>query len=271
MPELPEVETTLRGIIPYVRGTVVTDVIIRQPSLRWPIPGDLATRIKGERVERIFRRAKYLLFAFPSGHMLTHLGMSGSMRLSAADEPCKPHDHVEFELDREWRLRFHDPRRFGCVLWVDGDPFKHVLLARLGPEPLSDDFSGEYLYENARRRTLAVKNFLMDSRVVVGIGNIYASEALYKSGIHPTRRANRISRKRYDLLASSIKQTLQSAISFGGTTLRDFVSGVGEPGYFTAELQVYEHEGHPCLRCGRPISRMVIGQRSTYYCENCQR
>ncbi len=271
MPELPEVETTVRGISPYVKDATITEVVVRQPSLRWPVSGKLAESITNRRVERIVRRAKYMLFSVGDGCMLIHLGMSGSLRLSPLDEPPGVHDHVEFAIDDRWRLRLRDPRRFGCVLWIDGDPYGHRLLCSLGLEPLSEQFNGEHLYRISRGRKAAVKNVLMDGRIVVGVGNIYASESLHRAGIHPARSAGRIGRRRYDMLASSVKSTLSEAIDAGGTTLRDFVSGASQPGYFAQHLKVYGCADRPCKQCGNAISKITIGQRATYYCKNCQR
>ena len=270
MPELPEVETTIRGIEPYVVQKKITRVVVREPRLRWPVPDGLEGLVSGHLVERVFRRAKYILMSVGRGHLLLHLGMSGSLRLSPMDNPPGPHDHIELQIENEWKLRLRDPRRFGCVLYLEGNPHEHPLLASLGPEPISDEFDGDYLHAISRKRSVAVKNFLMNSKVVVGVGNIYASEALYGAGIHPLRQAGRISRKRYDLLADNVKKTLNMAIEAGGTTLQDFVSALGTPGYFRHELQVYDRENQPCFQCGLDISRIVIGQRSSYYCKNCQ-
>ncbi len=271
MPELPEVETTVRGISPLVLGATITDVIVRQPRLRWPVTEGLAQIVIGERVDRISRRGKYMLFSIADGHMLVHLGMSGSLRLSPPGEPPGLHDHVEFQIDGAWRLVLRDPRRFGCVLWVPGPGERHRLLANLGAEPLGDEFGGLYLYRASRGKKQAVKNLIMDSRIVVGIGNIYASEALHKARIHPRRRASLIAQHRYDRLASCVRSTLLDAIEAGGTTLRDFVSGASEPGYFSQNLLAYGRAGEPCSSCASPIARIVIGQRATYYCKRCQR
>ncbi len=270
MPELPEVETTVRGLAPYLEGRTITAAIVRDARLRWPVPETLAEQAVGKSVRSVRRRAKYILIELPPGHVMVHLGMSGSLRLSSLDEPPAPHDHVEFEIDGARRLRLRDPRRFGCVLWIDGEPEDHRLLASLGVEPLTEEFDGDCLYRVARQRKVAVKNFIMDSRIVVGVGNIYASEALFRAGINPRRAAGRISLERYGRLAGSIRETLQDAIAVGGTTLRDYVDGSGAPGYFKQDLAVYEREGKPCLACEKPIVRQVIGQRSTYYCRHCQ-
>ena len=271
MPELPEVETTMRGIEPYLMGNRITKVVVREARLRWRVPNDLPEQITNKTVLSIRRRAKYILVEIGRGHLLLHLGMSGSLRLSKLHEPPGPHDHVEFQIAQDWKLRLRDPRRFGCVLYVEGNPYAHPLLSNLGPEPIGDDFTGSYLHEISRKRKVAIKNFIMNGQVVVGVGNIYASEALHDAKIHPLRSAGRISKPRYELLAASIQKTLDAAISAGGTTLQDFVSGTGTPGYFRHKLQVYEREGKPCFRCGSEILRIVIGQRSCYYCKQCQK
>ncbi len=270
MPELPEVETTVRGIKPNLIGMRITDLTVRDPRLRWRIPENLASMVVGNIAESVCRRAKYILVKIGSGHLLLHLGMSGSLRICPPNEPPGPHDHVDFTLSNDQILRYRDPRRFGCVLWLSGNPYEYRLLRHLGPEPDSEEFTGNYLYGLSKSRTTAVKNFIMNSRVVVGVGNIYASESLFRAGIHPIRRANRISVKRYELLVSSIRDTIDSAIAFGGTTLRDFVNGSGSPGYFRQELLVYERQQQDCRRCGDSIRVKVIGQRSTYYCTGCQ-
>ena len=270
MPELPEVETTRRGIAPLVEGRRVNRVVIRQPRLRWPVPAVLPRRLPGLRIQRVARRAKYLLLQFEPGTLLLHLGMSGSLRVLPADTEPGPHDHFDLVLgDRCLRLR--DPRRFGAVLWTEEPPEKHPLLRHLGPEPLSAGFSGKYLYQRSRGRRAPVKSFIMDSRILVGVGNIYASEALYDAGIHPARAAGRISLVRYQRLADSIRETLEAAIEQGGTTLRDFRQADGNPGYFVRSLQVYGRAGKECPRCGSTVRQRVIGQRSSYYCPGCQR
>ena len=270
MPELPEVETTVRGISPLVTGNRITDLVVREHRLRWPIPDSLSSHILGKRVLGVSRRAKYILVEFEHGHMLMHLGMSGSLRFALKDEPLKLHDHVEFEIGGERQLRFHDPRRFGCVLWIDGDPAEHHLLNNLGPEPLTADFNAKYLFEQSRKRKVAVKHFIMDSHVVVGVGNIYASEALFRARIRPGTRASRIFTPGYQQLVTGIQETMKAALDAGGTTLRDYVNGSGSPGYFAQELLVYEREGEACRTCSTSIRRMVMGQRSTYYCPSCQ-
>lgn len=270
MPELPEVETTRNGIAPHLVGKTVTRIVVRQPSLRWPVPADLGKTLRGARLQTLERRAKYLLFGFGHGTMILHLGMSGSLRiLRAAVAPAK-HDHVDILFGRTM-LRFHDPRRFGALLWTDKDALLHPLLKDLGPEPLADRFDGVYLHARSSTRQIPVKNLIMDGKVVVGVGNIYANEALFMAGIDPARRCSRISRQRYDRLAECIKEVLTAAIAQGGTTLQDFQQADGKPGYFAQELSVYEREHQPCVHCGHPIKKRVIGQRSSYYCPTCQR
>jgi formamidopyrimidine-DNA glycosylase len=270
MPELPEVETTLRGIAPQMIRRSIAYITVRNPALRWPVPADVA-RAEGQLVLACRRRGKYLLVELERGGLMIHLGMSGSLRICGPDDVPRKHDHVDIGLDTGHCVRFNDPRRFGALLWWDEEPEQHALLRDLGPEPLSAEFSGAHLRRLARGRKGAVKNFIMDGHVVVGVGNIYASEALYMSGIHPARPAGRISAARYDALAAAIRDVLAHAIRRGGTTLRDFVNSEGNPGYFAQELLVYEREGNPCFQCQAPIRRKVIGQRSSYYCPRCQR
>jgi len=269
VPELPEVETTLRGISPYLLHQRIRSVDVREPRLRWPVPARV-TDAAGQRVESLRRRAKYLLVGLEGGALMIHLGMSGSIRvMTSVCEPGK-HDHFDIVLD-ETVLRFNDPRRFGSFLWLDSPVDEHPLLASLGPEPFSSDFSGEHLWRASRGRKLAVKNFIMDGKIVVGVGNIYASEALFMAGLHPTRPAGRISAARYDGLAAAIRDVLGRAIEQGGTTLRDYVNGNGSPGYFAQDLLVYGRTGQACFQCGAGIRQKVIGQRSSFYCISCQR
>jgi len=269
MPELPEVETTRRGLAPHLIGRTVVGLDIRQPRLRWPIPRTLRTRLPGQRIDDIERRAKYLLVHTQAGSALLHLGMSGSLRVLPASTPIGAHDHVDWRLDSGRILRFTDPRRFGSQLWQPIGKV-HPLLAGLGPEPLADDFDGDHLWKRSRGRSAAVKVFLMDQAIVVGVGNIYASEALFAAGIHPKRAAGSISRARCARLADEVKRVLSYAITRGGTTLRDFISPDSEPGYFEQELFVYGREGQPCKVCGTPIKAVVLGQRSAYFCPHCQ-
>ena len=270
MPELPEVETTLRGIAPHLEGQTISGLLVRNPSLRWPVPPEVA-RAEGQRVILCRRRAKYLLVELQRGGLMIHLGMSGSLRVCDPGARPRKHDHVDIVMDNGHCVRFNDPRRFGALLWWDQQPEQHALLRNLGPEPLSAEFSGTHLRRLSRGRKGAVKNFIMDGHIVVGVGNIYASEALFMSGIHPARPAGRVSAARYEALAAAIRDVLAHAIRRGGTTLRDFVNSDGNPGYFAQELLVYEREGNPCFRCQTPIRRRVIGQRSSYYCHRCQR
>jgi formamidopyrimidine-DNA glycosylase len=270
MPELPEVETSRRGIAPYVAGQRIEDVTIRERRLRWPISDDMERRLTGTTIESVGRRAKYLLLNTGKGTAIIHLGMSGSVFIIEHDTPAGVHDHFDIRLDSGKSLRFRDPRRFGSLHWTD-DTSGHWLLEKLGPEPLDEAFSGDYLWARSRGRRVAVKQFIMNADIVVGVGNIYASEALFLAGIHPRRAAGRVSKERYRQLATTIKDVLQKAIDAGGTTLRDFYGGDGEAGYFKQELAVYGRDGEPCRRCERPISVVVLGQRSTFYCKDCQR
>ncbi len=271
MPELPEVETTRRGIEPHLLQHRVAAVIVRKPRLRWPIPDTLPALLEGRRVEAVERRGKYLLLRFAHGTLILHLGMSGSLRVLAADAPVRKHDHVDLRLDDGQCLRLHDPRRFGAVLWCAGPAEAHPLLRDLGPEPLSPAFDGEHLRGAAAGRKTAIKNLIMDSHVVVGVGNIYASESLFLAGIHPQRPAGRVAASRLQVLAQTIKQVLSAAIRQGGTTLRDFTREDGSPGYFALSLNVYGRDGERCPRCDAAIRRKTIGQRASFYCPRCQR
>ena len=246
-------------------------MVVRERRLRWPIPTNFEALLRLQTVRRVARRAKYLLITLDAGTLILHLGMSGSLRLLAAGAPPRPHDHWDIELDSGRLLRFHDPRRFGSLLWTDGDPLEHPLLAKLAPEPLSTAFDAEYLYRATRRRTVAIKQLIMNSQVVVGVGNIYASEALFRARISPRRAARRLSRAQTEALVGSIKGVLADAIEIGGTTLRDYVDAEGTPGYFAQRLFVYERAGEPCRVCKTPVKQFVQGQRSTYWCPACQR
>jgi formamidopyrimidine-DNA glycosylase len=280
MPELPEVETTRAGLAPHVVGRTVTSVVLRRPDLRWPIPPDVAERLPGQRILAVRRRAKYLLLDTVAGSALLHLGMSGSLRVLSAGTTVGAHDHVDFVLDHSKSqparvLRFNDPRRFGCLLWQPAGE-THALLRDLGPEPLGEgadgvQFDGDYLFALSRGRRAPVKAFLMDQRVVVGVGNIYVAEALFAAGISPLRAAGKISRERYARLAAEVRRILAHAIVRGGTTLRDFISPDGAPGYFEQELSAYGRGGEPCRACGRPLKQATIGQRATVWCTHCQR
>ena len=270
MPELPEVETSRRGIEPYVTGQEVSRVRIRNRSLRWPVADDFETALTGRVIASVGRRAKYLLFNTEGGSAILHLGMSGSVTIVPAGTPAGVHDHVDIELASGDVLRFRDPRRFGSLHWAD-EPAGHWLLTDLGPEPLSEAFDGHYLWRQAQGRRVAVKPFIMNAGIVVGVGNIYASESLFRAGIHPRRKAGRIARTRYESLAEAIKEVLTRAIEAGGTTLRDFYGFNGQAGYFQLELDVYGRDGEACPRCNATIRHAVLGQRSTYFCVNCQR
>ncbi|WP_341938124.1 bifunctional DNA-formamidopyrimidine glycosylase/DNA-(apurinic or apyrimidinic site) lyase [Marinimicrobium sp. C2-29] len=270
MPELPEVETTRRGIAPHIEGRQLTEVIIRQPKLRWPVPGPLAAAIEGRTLLEVSRRGKYLLLRFDNGTALIHLGMSGSLRIVERKEPPRFHDHFDLVFGSRV-LRYCDPRRFGCLLWVEGDAEDHALLAHLGPEPLSDAFHAEYLFRRSRKRTAPIKQFLMDSKTVVGVGNIYANEALYLAGIKPIRKAGTLTRKQAQALVEQIRFVLQRSIDQGGTTLRDFVGGDGQPGYFKQQLLVYGRGYQPCRQCGKALKEIRMNNRTSVYCVACQK
>ena len=270
MPELPEVETTRRGIAPHVEGQTVLDVIVRHQQLRWPVPRGLKKTLQGQRINSVSRRAKYLLLGFDHGTLILHLGMSGRLRIIPAGRIAEKHDHLDILFGNGKTLRLTDPRRFGAVLWTKENPEAHELLAHLGPEPLSDTFTSDTLYQRSRNRHSSIKQFIMDGKVVVGVGNIYASETLFLAGINPKAIASKVSRARYEKLTAAIKQVLAAAIAQGGTTLRDFVGGDGKPGYFAQQLNVYGRVGEPCHRCGMAIKQITQGQRSSYYCPHCQ-
>jgi formamidopyrimidine-DNA glycosylase len=270
MPELPEVETTRRGIEPHVRGRRVLAVTVRRTQLRWPVADEIRLLLPGTTIRAVERRAKYLLLHAPPGAALVHLGMSGSLRFVEAGVAPGAHDHVDVCFEGGRVLRFTDPRRFGCWLWqAPGEV--HPLLAGLGPEPLGDAFDGEHLWRLSRGRRAPVKAFLMDQRIVVGVGNIYAAESLFRAGIHPERPAGSVARARYDRLAHAVREVLAYAIARGGTTLRDFLGADGVPGYFEQELLVYGRGGEPCRRCGRRLIERRIGQRASVLCPRCQR
>lgn len=271
MPELPEVETTRRGVRDALVGRTIAAFDLREPRLRWPVEPSLPRELVGRRVREVRRRAKYLLLDLDGGSLIAHLGMSGSLRVMPAGAPRLLHDHYDLVLDSGQCLRFNDPRRFGSLLWCTGDPAAHPLLARLGPEPLESEFTAGYLARLARRRKAGVKLFLMDQHVVVGVGNIYASEALFRAGVRPRRAAGRVTAAEWGRIVAAVRAVLGEAIRQGGTTLRDYVNADGTPGYFRQELFVYERAGEPCRRCGTPIRHCVQGQRSTYFCPACQR
>ncbi len=271
MPELPEVETTCRGIRPHIEGRKIKEVIVRESRLRWPVPAKLDKTLQGKAVISVKRRAKYILLQLQGGYLIIHLGMSGSLRIVNIAESPKKHDHVDIILDNNQSLRYHDPRRFGAILWTTEPVYEHALLNHLGPEPLETEFTAQRLFQYSRGRSQPVKTFIMDNHTVVGVGNIYASEALFTAGIRPDRACGKISRARYERLTESIKETLSKAINQGGTTLRDFVGGDGKPGYFKQELAVYGRSGEPCITCSSPIKAMKLGNRNTFFCSKCQR
>ncbi|MBK1691324.1 bifunctional DNA-formamidopyrimidine glycosylase/DNA-(apurinic or apyrimidinic site) lyase [Ectothiorhodospira mobilis] len=270
MPELPEVETTRRGLVPHLVGHRFTDIRVREPRLRWPVPPDLAQHLTGRPVQALTRRGKYLLIHAPPGIALLHLGMSGSLRLVAQDTPAGPHDHVDLGLDSGRVLRLHDPRRFGSLHWFEAAGPPHPLLARLGPEPLEPGFDGAYLHRISRGRRSSIKALIMNAQVVAGIGNIYATEALFLAGIRPRRAAGRITRAQAERLVAALRQVLEEALEQGGTTLRDFLREDGRPGYFAQSLRAYGRAGLPCPVCHTPIRRISQQGRSSYYCPRCQ-
>lgn len=271
MPELPEVETTRRGIEPLVVNKVIDQVRIYNASLRWPVPQELTRVLPGQSIAAVGRRSKYLLFVFSKGTLIVHLGMTGHLRVDNVQSEKRKHDHVEITFTDGTALRYNDSRRFGSILWTTADPRQHVRLAALGPEPFDSTFNAAYLYTVSRKRKLAVKPFLMDAHVVVGVGNIYASEALYRAGISPLRPAGKVSKAAYQALVQSVKTILNEAISVGGTTIRDFSNSEGKPGYFSQELRVYGRTGQTCKACNTPIKQVKLGQRSTFYCPVCQK
>ncbi len=271
MPELPEVETTLRGLAPHLEGQRIAAVVVRHPQLRWPVPANLPELLRGRVIRRLRRRAKYLLAEFDHGTLILHLGMSGSLRVLPANTPAEKHDHFDLVLASGKLMRLRDPRRFGAVLWHEGDPATHPLLAALGPEPLEQEFDAGHLYRATRHKSAAIKHVIMDNRVVVGVGNIYANEALFRAGIRPQLAAGKLSRERCARLAEDIRATLREAIAQGGSTLRDFVNSDGRPGYFQQHYWVYGRAGEPCRRCGTPVKQVRQGQRSSFYCPHCQR
>ncbi len=271
MPELPEVETTRRGIEPHINHHTIKDIVIRQRALRWPVSRQLCSKARNQKINSVGRRGKYLLLRLDNGTIIIHLGMSGSLRVCTAESKLRKHDHIDIIMDNSKILRFHDPRRFGAVLWATGDPENHKLLSALGVEPLENDFNGSYLYEHSRKRTASIKSLIMNSHIVVGVGNIYACESLFLAGINPKRKAGSLSLARCEKLAAAIKQVLNEAISQGGTTLRDYLRENGMPGYFAQKLFVYGKAGEPCAKCGHPIKRIIQQQRSTFYCTQCQK
>ncbi len=269
MPELPEVETTLQGVKPHVLHQQVITCHVHNGRLRWPVPADLAKRVEGQEVIALERRGKYIIMTFKTGHVLWHLGMSGSLRVLPLGAPLAKHDHLEWAFLGHI-LRFNDPRRFGCVLWHEGPWQSHPLLQHLGPEPLSEDFTLAYCTKSAQKHSCAVKLWIMNAKVVVGVGNIYANEALFKAGIHPLKAANQLTRAQLERLRLAIVSVLGQAITQGGTTLRDFVGADGKPGYFAQALSVYGRAGQPCVTCAKPLTENRLGNRSTVFCERCQ-
>lgn len=270
MPELPEVETTRKGIKPYVDKQVVEKIIIRQPRLRWEVP-DAIHDMEGETIQSVTRRGKYILLETLKGTALIHLGMSGSLRVLDFGTAPEKHDHIDFEFSNKKLIRLRDPRRFGAVLWTTKNPLKHKLIRSLGPEPLGDEFNVDYLFQTSRGRKVSIKQFIMNGHIVVGVGNIYACESLFKAGISPKALAGKVSKKRYEKLVEVIKNVLVRAIEQGGTTLKDFVRVEGSPGYFQQQLNVYGRAGDRCLNCDSVIKQIKQGQRSTFYCSTCQR
>lgn len=269
MPELPEVEVSRQGISPLMLDQTITRVDVRESRLRWPVP-DSIHRLEGQCIISIRRRAKYLLIDTAMGSAILHLGMSGKLRVIPSETQVQKHDHVDFHLSNGLVMRLNDPRRFGCVLFSE-KPDQHELLSKLGPEPLTSAFQVDYLMNQAKGRKVPVKNFIMDNKVVVGVGNIYANESLFRAGIHPLREAGRISQPRYLRLVEQVKEVLAAAIEQGGTTLKDFAQVDGSPGYFAQTLYVYGRGGKPCFQCGRTLKEVKVGQRSSVYCGHCQR
>ena len=276
MPELPEVETSRRGIEPHILHRKIVSVTIRDRRLRWPIPGELAGKAEGRTVSAVKRRAKYIDLVLadetgPAGHIIIHLGMSGSLRICDCNTAPEKHDHIDILFDNDRLLRLRDPRRFGCVLWHEGELDRHRLITQLGPEPLQESFDTDYLYGSARGRRCSIKSHIMNSHIVVGVGNIYACESLFHARINPKREAGKISKQRLERLVSAIKQTLAEAIRRGGTTLRDFTAEDGKPGYFAQQLNVYGRAGQACPSCGNRVKQITQQNRSTFYCPRCQR
>jgi formamidopyrimidine-DNA glycosylase len=270
MPELPEVETTLKGIEPFIKHQKIRSVTVRHPTLRWPIPTNLEQSIKNQTVSHLSRRGKYLLLHMAKGTLILHLGMSGSLRILAEAQPPKKHDHIDIKFSNGHILRLTDPRRFGAVLWTEDPLDEHVLLKNLGPEPLTSNFTGKYLKKLAEGRKIAVKSFIMDNKIVVGVGNIYATEALFAAKIHPETPAKIISEQAYGILVREIKKVLKAAIKQGGTTLKDFSDSQGKPGYFYLQLKAYGRAKQPCFICKSPLNEIRLGQRSSVYCSKCQ-
>jgi len=270
MPELPEVETIMRGLAPHIEGTIILDVIIRCSQLRWPIHADLKNILSTQKIIALSRRGKYLLISFTTGTLIIHLGMSGSLRLLTQLTPPMSHDHMDLFLSNRMLLRYNDPRRFGAILWTEDDPRQHVLLKSMGIEPFDLNCTGEYLKQLALTRRTPIKSFIMNNKIVVGVGNIYAAEALFLAGIHPLTPTNILSIQQLNRLVTSIQAILKHAISEGGTTLKDFVNSQGKPGYFSQKLRVYGRAGLPCTACQLPLTSIKLGHRSTVFCASCQ-
>ena len=271
MPELPEVETSRRGIEPHLHNRTITGITIRQHKLRWPIPKNLPSLAEGQKIRDVCRRAKYIYLKLDNGNIIIHLGMSGSLRICTSKTAPEKHDHIDIAVSNKKILRLRDPRKFGCVLWEPDDISQHKLIKPLGPEPLDDEFDADYLFKKAHKRQCSIKALIMNSHIVVGVGNIYASEALFRAGINPKRKAGNISLSRMQKLVDAIKLTLALAIEEGGTTLRDFTGISGQPGYFAQKLLVYGRTGEPCSVCGNAIKQITQQARSTFYCSKCQR
>ncbi|MGQ0587041.1 MAG: bifunctional DNA-formamidopyrimidine glycosylase/DNA-(apurinic or apyrimidinic site) lyase [Gammaproteobacteria bacterium] len=270
MPELPEVETVRRGLAPHIVGRTIERVVVRDRRLRWPIARGFERKLAGREIHGIDRRGKYLLVDLGGDRVILHLGMTGRLSLLTPGKPVQKHDHLDLELSGQLVLRFNDPRRFGAALWWPASQPAHALLKHMGPEPFADAFDADYLFKLSRGRSAPLKNFLMDGRIVVGVGNIYAVESLFRAGIKPMRKAGRVTREEYGKLVKAVREVLNDAIAAGGTTFRDFLDTDGEPGYFVQKLFVYDRAGQPCRRCKTPIKRLMIGQRSSYYCPRCQ-
>ena len=270
MPELPEVETIMHGLQPHIEGVIIQDVVVRHHQLRWPIPPALQEHLSQRRIGQLSRRGKYLLMPTDAGTLIIHLGMSGSLRIVTRATHLNPHDHVDIIFYDDKILRYTDPRRFGALLWTTDDPSNHTLLKSLGIEPLDAEFTALYLMQRAHSRRVPIKSFIMNSKIVVGIGNIYAAEALFLAGIHPLTPAGLLTRIQCQQLVNAIKKILQSAIKQGGTTIKDFVNSEGKPGYFAQQLSVYGRTGLPCMRCQSPLRSLKLGARSTVFCTQCQ-
>lgn len=271
MPELPEVETSRRGIAPHLLHKTISNIIVRQAKLRWLIAGNLPQLFSKQTINSIQRRGKYLIFDTKVGSLILHLGMSGSLRIVANGTPAQKHDHVDIECSDGTCLRYTDPRRFGCLLHTHDDPLQHRLLNKLGPEPLGTDFTAQYLMGKILNKKVAIKLLLMNSHIVVGVGNIYANEALFKAGIHPAMPAGELLTPQAVRLVKAVKQILHRAITAGGTSLQDFTQSDGKPGYFKQALQVYGRSGEPCTKCGIPLCESKLGGRQTVFCSMCQK